>query len=200
MWWFISYEGLTGAPTAMHFHGTAAAGQAAGVDLGIGTFDDSSSVGSATLTADQVGLLRSGLWYLNIHTAANGGGEIRGQVELQDGITIFDFPITAAQAVNDIELDDATPSGNALVTFHAESGLAKWSINYDGLTGPPVAMHFHGPALAGEATGLRAQWQAALADADRALCCLDRGPAIYVYAKQKLDLLLWMEKLRKPLI
>lgn len=45
-----------------------------------------------------------------------------------------------------------------------------------------VALVRHAPdraarQLAGEATGLRAQWQAALADADRALCCLDRGPA-----------------------
>ena len=36
--------------------------------------------GSATLTASQVFDLRAGLWYANLHTAANPGGEIRGQV------------------------------------------------------------------------------------------------------------------------
>jgi hypothetical protein len=36
--------------------------------------------GSATITDVQVGNLRAGLWYVNIHTAAHPGGEIRGQL------------------------------------------------------------------------------------------------------------------------
>jgi hypothetical protein len=36
--------------------------------------------GSATLTAEQVTDLMAGKWYLNVHTAGNPGGEIRGQV------------------------------------------------------------------------------------------------------------------------
>ena len=49
------------------------------MDLGIDDLE-SPSVGSAILTPEQEGLLRAGLWYLNIHTAANPAGEIRGQV------------------------------------------------------------------------------------------------------------------------
>ena len=37
--------------------------------------------GEATLTDAQIADLTGGKWYLNIHTAANRGGEIRGQVE-----------------------------------------------------------------------------------------------------------------------
>jgi len=38
--------------------------------------------GEAELTDDQLEQLANGLWYVNIHTEANPGGEIRGQVEV----------------------------------------------------------------------------------------------------------------------
>ena len=36
--------------------------------------------GEATLTDAQAADLQAGKWYFNVHTAANKGGEIRGQV------------------------------------------------------------------------------------------------------------------------
>jgi hypothetical protein len=66
-----------------HFHGPAEAGKNAGVAVWIstkGTPFPTSFEGEATLTDAQAADLLGGRWYVNIHTAANPGGEIRGQL------------------------------------------------------------------------------------------------------------------------
>ena len=75
----ITYDGLSGPATAAHFHGPAAAGANAPVVV---PFNNASSPieGTATLTPAQAADLLAGKWYANIHTAANPGGEIRGQM------------------------------------------------------------------------------------------------------------------------
>jgi hypothetical protein len=78
--WTVTFDGLTGPATAAHFHGPAAAGANAGVALLIGNNPTSPAKGTATLTDAQAADLQGGRWYINIHTAANRGGEIRGQV------------------------------------------------------------------------------------------------------------------------
>jgi hypothetical protein len=81
--WSGTFSGLTGPATAAHFHGPAEAGKNAGVAVWLsekGTPLASPFKGSATLTDAQASDLQAGLWYANIHTAANPGGELRGQV------------------------------------------------------------------------------------------------------------------------
>jgi len=78
--WKITYSGLSGPATAAHFHGPAAAGANAGVKVPIANPGTSPIEGSATLNDEQAADLMAGKYYINIHTAANAGGEIRGQV------------------------------------------------------------------------------------------------------------------------
>jgi hypothetical protein len=81
--WEGNFSGLSGPATAAHFHGPAEAGKNAGVVVPISEKDKpftSSFKGSATLTDAQAGDLEKGMWYVNVHTEANKGGEIRGQV------------------------------------------------------------------------------------------------------------------------
>ena len=78
--WTVTYSGLSGPATAGHFHGPAIAGQNAGVVIPLDGNLASPIKGTATLTAEQVADLVAGKWYLNLHTAANPKGEIRGQV------------------------------------------------------------------------------------------------------------------------
>jgi hypothetical protein len=78
--WKVTYSGLSGPATAAHFHGPAEAGKNAGVAVAIPNATSSPAEGSATLTDAQAADLVAGKYYVNIHTAANPGGEIRGQV------------------------------------------------------------------------------------------------------------------------
>lgn len=78
--WKITYSGLSGPATGAHFHGPAMAGQNAGVVVPIGAPLASPINGTATLTPSQAADLTAGKWYVNLHTAANPGGEVRGQV------------------------------------------------------------------------------------------------------------------------
>jgi CHRD domain len=78
--WKVSYSGLTGPATAAHFHGPAEPGKNAGVMIPIQNIATSPAEGSATLTDAQAADLMAGRLYVNVHTAANPGGEIRGQV------------------------------------------------------------------------------------------------------------------------
>ena len=90
----VSVNGLTGPATASHLH-VGSAAVAGGVIVGYvtaavasgtvtsGTIDLSQPIttGASTISGDSLRtLLNTGNAYANVHTAAFGGGEIRGQV------------------------------------------------------------------------------------------------------------------------
>ena len=77
--WKGSYKDLTGPATAAHFHGPAGEGKNAGVAIPIMP-NGPEFEGSATLTDAQAKELLAGEWYVNVHTAANKAGEVRGQL------------------------------------------------------------------------------------------------------------------------
>jgi hypothetical protein len=76
----VTFQGLTGPATMAHFHGPAKAGANAGVVVPLGNNPTNPIHGSKVLTDVQIKQLEAGMWYVNVHTAANPGGEIRGQV------------------------------------------------------------------------------------------------------------------------
>lgn len=81
--WAFSFTGLTGPATAMHFHGPGLPGVQAPVTVNVGGDGlDSPISGSAGINAAQADELLAGLWYINVHTAQNTVGEIRGQVTI----------------------------------------------------------------------------------------------------------------------
>lgn len=81
-----SYSGLSGAATAAHIHGPASKTETAGVILGLtategATAGSGTLAGTGTLTDAQIADLKAGRYYVNVHTAQNPPGEIRGQLE-----------------------------------------------------------------------------------------------------------------------
>lgn len=78
------YDNLSSGTTVGHIHGPAAVGANASP-----IFDMAPTPGQTSgnvvdrvfaVTPAQVADLRAGLWYFNVHTVNNGGGEIRGQI------------------------------------------------------------------------------------------------------------------------
>jgi hypothetical protein len=77
--WTVTYSGLSGPAIGAHFHGPGEPGKNAGIVIPFATLANPIK-GSAVLTDKQAGDLMAGKWYANIHTEANPGGEIRGQM------------------------------------------------------------------------------------------------------------------------
>ncbi len=106
------FTDLTGNAVAMHIHdaGTASFTANGGVIVpldSVAGFNSSLSnggfQGSVTLTATQTSQIQTGRFYLNAHTAANGGGEIRGNLVVSavpepGAIALLAFGMTAAVA------------------------------------------------------------------------------------------------------
>jgi hypothetical protein len=68
--------------TAVHFHGPATFGQSAAPVITLGPISGNAGkeTGMVDLTEPQENQLKSGLWYLNIHSDQFPAGEIRGQL------------------------------------------------------------------------------------------------------------------------
>ncbi|MHC5004387.1 MAG: CHRD domain-containing protein [Planctomycetota bacterium] len=98
--YYLRYGDLTGPATAAHVHGYAPPGAAAGVRHGIGTANPAKGTWSYP-AADEPSIL-GGLAYFNVHTGANPGGEIRGQIVFPAPPCLGDVNCDGAIDVDDL--------------------------------------------------------------------------------------------------
>ena len=139
----VTVTGLTGPISNAHFH-RAEVGVNGGVVRGIRSeFDGNTASGVWTpsdaepLTDELINALLEGELYLNVHTGAHSGGEIRGQVMVSEGTGLRAF-LTNEQVVGDIQQDG---SGTAAMTL-TDAGLL-YDVTVTGLSGNVSNAHFH---------------------------------------------------------
>jgi CHRD domain len=82
--WKLTFSHLSGKAIAAHIH-LGKKGKAGPVALALCGPCRSGQKGSGMLTHAQLAKLEAGAGYVNIHTAKNAGGEIRGQIAVSDG-------------------------------------------------------------------------------------------------------------------
>jgi hypothetical protein len=121
----VTAQNLSGAALAAHVH-QGDPGVPGGILVSL---DAATLTGTTTaLTDDQVTTLKAGGLYVNIHTATNGGGEIRGQIHSPSATATFLFD----QAAKTLEYMIAPPNlSGAVVVVHLHQGAP-------GVAGPPL--------------------------------------------------------------
>ncbi len=146
----VTYINLTGTLTAGgHFH-TAPAGINGPVVKSIatsggpasGTVSGTWNASDATqpLTTALAESLMSGRMYVNFHTAAHPGGEIRGQMNMTTGVG---FTVTLNGA-NETPPNASTGQGSGFAVLNPERGDVRYGFTYYGLAGTLTAGgHFH---------------------------------------------------------
>lgn len=148
----ITYRGLSGVANNSHIHGVTNSLGSAGVLVPLGPFNGGAYgtagtfSGSVPLTAAQRDALLGGLTYVNVHTPANGGGEIRGQIA----------PVlmwASLSGVNERNAAAATP-GTGAGTFALVRNQLTLNVTYRDLLSPATASHVHGPASFFQSVGV----------------------------------------------
>ena len=127
-------------PTVAHIHdGYAGTNGGVAVPLVLDPTDDSHwSAIDAPVTADQLVALRSGRYYLNVHTLLNGGGEIRGQLAPSPVEVLY----TNLSGDQEIPATGSAASAIAATTVDLETGSVTIHMNATGAD-LATASHIH---------------------------------------------------------
>jgi predicted lipoprotein with Yx(FWY)xxD motif len=139
--WTLDYSGLSGRASAAHIH-IGAPGKAGPVAIPLCGPCTSGSRGEIKLNAKTEKALASGGAYVNVHTKANPGGEIRGQIAPAHAVT------AALGSTGEVPAATNVPAGAAGV-FHAviidlpARPVIAWTLDFEGLSGDAAAAHIH---------------------------------------------------------
>ncbi len=136
----IVADGLSGAITAAHLH-KAVAGSNGGVVQDLSSFISGNRISGSVDPSMYLEALKGDSLYLNIHTAANPNGEIRGQLVLEHYLH-FDAMLDEAQETTPVTgTNDGI--GEATMKLNYTFDTLWYHAQMNDLSGPITAAHFH---------------------------------------------------------
>lgn len=151
----LNWANLTGNPTGAHIHGTAARGTNAGIKFDFFSLFPKTPSGtySASVLVDGVSInendLLNGLYYFNIHTPTNPGGEIRGQIEFYDQPHIVVAKGLLLEGSQQVPPIITSATGTVDVMYNKSTHLLSYFIKWKDLASIPTGAHIHGTATPG---------------------------------------------------
>ena len=133
------FDSLSGPVTACHLHKGVAGGTGGTFTNFLANIRGNRIYLKTTLTNAQIGDLMEDSVYFNVHTAANGGGEIRGQMVFETDY-LFNAFANGAQ-----EVPVVTTPASAVGSFTVSSltGKITYNIVANGLSSAINAAHLH---------------------------------------------------------
>ena len=148
----LTYRGMTSSITAAHIHGPSTSANTAGVLVDLAPYHrgpySTKGVfsGPVRLTPAMIGALGNGDLYMNLHTAVNPSGEIRGQLA----------PMVLNVALDGLQEDPDVPTpatGKGFVGLVGRQAVL--GLHYRDLLGNAGPAHYHGPSpLGGPSAGV----------------------------------------------
>lgn len=150
----IAWSSLSGNPVGAHIHGEAPRGVNASVKHDFTQLIPKSMTGTFTNTVvvDEIAIkekeLLMGLYYLNIHTPNNPGGEIRGQIEFKD-CEIVSKKGLLLEGGQEVPAKTTKACGRMDVSYNKTTKILTYSITWNSLSGIPAGAHIHGEASRG---------------------------------------------------
>lgn len=143
----ITFTGLTGAPTGAHIH-------RADTNIAIGLVQAADNA-TATVPANTVlssadyAELLAGTLYFNVHTAANGNGEIRGQITGTTGVTAGLATLNGAQ---ETPSNASAATGRGTIVFDSTTRAILICYDTHNVAGANAShIHTGAPGVAGPA-------------------------------------------------
>lgn len=144
LFYYIVFTGLSTPETGAHIHGPAAPGVNAGVKHLLPAGNPKVGVWNYA-QADEADIL-AGRMYVNIHSTAFPGGEIRGQIVTH---------VAYLDGAQEVPANGSTGLGYALGNVDTDTNTLSYYIVFGGLSTAETAAHIHGLAEHGVNAGVK---------------------------------------------
>ncbi|WP_417590706.1 CHRD domain-containing protein [Owenweeksia hongkongensis] len=137
----VVVDGLSGPITGAHLH-RAPAGMNGGVLINLTPGITDNRISMSVDPTSILGALDSGNIYINIHTAANPNGEIRGQLKLAKSVLYFDAVLDTMQE-NTPVVAAGNPTGVAWFNLSAGLDTLDYDVLVEDVTATATGAHLH---------------------------------------------------------